>query len=124
MKTLPVIATLCLLAASPAWSSGSHDHKPLHGGIVTETKDIDFELVVKPDLLQLYLRDHGKPIDAAKASGKITLLAGTEKQEVTLQSAGNRLEAKGQFKLPAGSKAVATVTVSGKTLTARFVLAK
>lgn len=122
MNKLKIAAAFFLLAAGPAWSSSSHDHKPLHGGIVAETREMDFELVAKPDLLQLYLRDHGKPVDISKATGKLTLLVGTEKQEVKLQPAGNRLEAKGQFKVPAGAKAVAQVSVAGKPASARFVL--
>lgn len=78
--------------------------------------------MAKPDLLQLYLRDHGKPMDISKVAAKITLLAGTEKQDVELKPAGNRLEAKGQFKVSAGTKAVAQVSIAGKSSSARFVL--
>lgn len=122
-----IIGALLVALAGGAWAAGGHDHahehKPLHGGVVVEVKDIDYELVAKSESLQLYLRDHGKPMDIAKASAKLTLLAGTEKQEVTLAPAGDKLEAKGAFKLPAGTKAVAVVTNNGKTVgTARFTL--
>ena len=94
-----------------------------HGGLVAPGKEADFELVAKPDALQLYLSDHGKPMDLSKASAKLTLLAGTEKTEVELKPAGDKLEAKGSFKVAAGTKAVAVVTNAGKTLgTARFTL--
>jgi hypothetical protein len=67
--------------------------------------------------------DHGKPRSVAKASEKLTLLSGTEKQEVELKPAGDKLEATGTFKVAAGTKAVAVVTDGGKTLgTARFTL--
>ena len=85
-------------------------------------KDIDFELVAKPATIQLYLRDHGKAVDLSKASAKVTLLNGTEKQEVELKPAGDKLEANGSFKVGPGTKAVAVVTVAGKTATARFSL--
>ena len=77
---------------------------------MVEVKDMDFQLGAKPDVLQLYLRDHGKPADVSKASAKITLLNGTEKQEATLAPAGDRLEAKGSFRVAAGTKALAQVT--------------
>ena len=41
---------------------------------MTEVKDVDYELVAKPELIQLHLRDHGKPVDVSKVSAKLTLL--------------------------------------------------
>ena len=34
---------------------------------MVEVKDLDLELVAKPEVIQLHLRDHGKPVDVAKA---------------------------------------------------------
>lgn len=126
VKKTTIIAALAMFLASGAIAAGDHkhdDHTPQHGGIVVPGKAADFELVAKPDVLQLYLRDHGKPMDVVSASAKITLLTGADKQEVDLKPAGDKLEAKGNFKVAAGTKAVAVVTKSGKTLgTARFTL--
>ena len=94
----------------------------LHGGVVVEVKDMDYELVARPDAMQLHLRDHGKAVDISKASAKLTLLAGTEKQEVELKPAGDKLEARGVFKVAANTKVVAVVSIAGKSSTARFVL--
>ena len=122
LLTLAAITSATLLApALPAHAHGeAHSHAPQHGGVVVEVKDMDLELVAKPDVLQLYLRDHGKPADMSKASAKITLLNGSEKQEATLAPAGDRLEAKGSFRVAPGTKAMAQVTVGGKVLSARF----
>jgi hypothetical protein len=124
MKLAPLIAalTFSLATAGTAQAGSGHDHSPQHGGVVVEGKEWDFELVAKATTLQLYLRDHGKPADLSKASAKLTLLTGTDKQEVVLTPAGNRLEATGSFKLGPGTKAVAVVTVAGKASTARFTL--
>ena len=100
----------------------AHDHKPLHGGVVVDVKDIDYELVARPTTIQLYLRDHGKAIDVSKASARVTLLTGTERQQVELKPAGDKLEAVGSFKVGPGTKAVAVVTLAGKPSTARFTL--
>lgn len=100
----------------------AHAHEPLHGGVVVEVRDIDFELVAEPGRLRLYLRDHGKPADIGKASAKLTLLSGKEKQEVELKPARDRLEAAGSFKVGPGTKAVAVVTGLGQPATARFTL--
>jgi hypothetical protein len=125
MKTRALLAAIALnltLAGSAFAAGDKHDHKPLHGGVVVEVKDMDYELVAKPTVIQLHLRDHGKAADLTKATAKLTLLTGTEKQEVELKPVGDRLEATGNFKVGPGTKAVAVVTVAGKPATARFTL--
>ena len=127
MKLQSVLAALAFTLAHSAFAGGehkhAHQHQPLHGGVVVEVKDIAYELVAKPTAIQLYLRDHGKPADVSKASAKLTLLSGTDKQEVELQPAGDKLEATGSFKVGPGTKAVAVITKGGKVAgTGRFVL--
>ena len=128
MKTNALLATFALALAGSAFAAGdkhdhAHEHEPLHGGVVVEVKDIDYELVAKPTVIQLHLRDHGKPADVSKASAKLTLLSGTVKQEAELKPAGDKLEAAGSFKVGPGTKVVALVTVAGKPAgTVRFAL--
>jgi hypothetical protein len=128
MKKLSILATCVLALAGSANAAGDHhhagdDHKPLHGGIVAPTKTMDYELVAKPTTIHLHLRDHGKRVDVSKASAKLTLLSGSEKQEVELKPVGDKLEATGTFKVGPGTKAVAVVTMAGKPLgTARFAI--
>ena len=126
MKPIHLLAAVILSMSGLAFSAGGHDHghehKPLHGGVVREVKDMDYELVAKPDLIQLNLRDHGKPVDVSKSNAKLTILVGADKQEVELKPAGQPLEATGSFKL-ANSKIVALISVPGKApATVRFVL--
>ncbi|MET0348991.1 MAG: hypothetical protein ABW067_04295 [Rhizobacter sp.] len=116
-----------VLAAAFAAVSGTAvaagDHQPTKGGVFAEGKAADFELVAKPTVLHLYVTDHGKPKDLSKASAKVTLLSGADKQDVELKPAGDKLEATGSFKVGAGTKAVAVVSDGGKPLgTARFTL--
>lgn len=132
VSTLLACAALALAGAAHAADDHEHghEHKALHGGIVVEASDVDFELVAKPELITLYVRDHGKPASTQGASGKITLLSGSEKTEAVLSPAGdNKLEAKpapgstGSFKLASGSKAMASVTLAGKKpVNVRFVI--
>ncbi len=128
MKTQALLASIALALAGSAFAAGdkhdhAHEHKPMHGGVVVEVKDIDYELVAKPTVIQLHLRDHGKPADISKASAKLTLLTGAEKQEVELKPAGDKLEASGTFKVGPGTKVVAVVTIAGKSVgTVRFAL--
>lgn len=116
MKILNLLTALALATAGQtALAHGeAHDHQPLHGGVVVEASDMDFELVAKADTLLLYVRDHGKAADLKGATGKLTLLAGSAKTEAQLAPAGDRLEAKGSFPTAAGTKVVATVQLAGK----------
>ncbi len=128
MTTKTLLAAIAMTLATTAFAAGdkhghTHEHKPMHGGVVVEVKDIDYELVAKPTAIQLHLRDHGKPTDLSKASAKLTLLSGAEKQEVELKPAGDKLEATGAFKVGPGTKVVALVTIAGKPAgTVRFAL--
>jgi len=58
----------------------------------------------------------------SKASAKLTLLTGAEKQEVDLRPSGDKLEATGSFKVVSGTKAVTVISMGGKQSTARFVI--
>ncbi len=128
MKTPAFLASITLALAGSAYAAGekhahAHGHKPLHGGVVVEVKDVDYELVAKPTVIQLHLRAHGKPADISKATAKLTLLSGTEKQEIELKPTGDKLEATGSFKVGPGTKVVALVTIAGKPAgTVRFAL--
>ncbi|MDP3309911.1 MAG: hypothetical protein Q8S56_03000, partial [Polaromonas sp.] len=65
--------------------------------------------------------DHGKAVKLDGAKAKVTLLNGSEKSEVELTPAGDKLEAKGAFKVAKGTKGIAVVTLAGKPpATARF----
>lgn len=101
----------------------AEDHVPKHGGVVVETKAGDLELVAKPDLMVLHVSDHGKAMKLTSGSGKLTVFNGNEKTEAALALVGDKLEAKGSFKVAAGTKVLAEVSLNGKpAVSARFAL--
>ena len=115
------LTTGLALSSGTAMASGNHDHTARFGGVVVETKAADLEIVVKTDAIQIYLSDHGKAMKLEGAKAKVTLLNGTEKSEAELVPAGDKLEARGTFKVGKGTKGVAVVTLAGKPpATARF----
>jgi hypothetical protein len=123
MKLRMLFIATSLALCSLAWAGpGDATHKPMQGGVVATVKDIDYELVANATALQLYVRDHGKAVDVTNATAQMTLLSGTEKQEVQLKPNGNRLEVIGTFTVSHGTKAVAVITSGGKQSTARFVI--
>lgn len=104
-------------------ASSVHSHgapKAQHGGVVATANDLTFELVPQGERTSLYVFDHGKALDAKAYSGKLTVLTGTQRSEAELTPAGaNRLDA--AIPVNKGAKAVATLTVNGKTpMTVRF----
>ncbi len=117
LKTILIAAVIAI--GAPAFAKDDHSAK--HGGIFVETKALDFEIVAKPDVIHVYVGDHGKPVKLDGAKGKVTLLNGSEKSEIDLAPAGDKMEAKGSFKIAKGTKGIAIVTLAGKSAaTARF----
>jgi hypothetical protein len=115
MKNSLILAFSIALSGAAFAHGDKHDHSPKHGGIVVEVKDMDYEVVAKADVMQIYLRDHGKAVKLDGAKAKVTLLNGSEKSEVDLAPAGDKLEAKGAFKVAKGTKGIALVTLAGKS---------
>ena len=70
MKHLLTTLLLAAAAASPAFAA--EDHKPMHGGVVVETKAGDMELVAKSDLIVIHVSDHGKAMKLSSATGTVS----------------------------------------------------
>lgn len=118
-----LFATLLFAAVVAAPALAAEDHKPKHGGVVVETKAGDMELVAKADSIVIHISDHGKAMKLTSATGKVTVFNGNDKTEAPLALAGDKLEAKGSFKVGAGTKVLADVALNGKpAVAARFTL--
>ncbi len=116
-----LFASLIAFSAISVMAAGNHEHSAKFGGVVVETKAGDMEIVAKPDSIQIYVTDHGKVMKLDGATAKVTLLNGAEKSEATLTAAGDKLEAKGAFKVAKGTKGIAVLMRAGKPpVTARF----
>lgn len=122
MKQALSIVVLTSILTLPAIVQAHGDVEPKHGGVVAIVKDIDYELVTKPDTVTIYIEDHGKSVDTKAATAKITMLTGSQKTEANLTPAGdNKLEAKGKFDAKDGTKVIAIITLAGKPAsTVRF----
>ncbi|MEZ5458390.1 MAG: hypothetical protein R3E65_03350 [Steroidobacteraceae bacterium] len=88
------------------------DPVPQHGGIIKVSKDITFELVVRPQGASVYLDDHGSPIPTANLVGSLTAVKGLSKSEVELKpTGGNRLDAEG-IEIDGGAKVLARIATA------------
>lgn len=129
MKKQMLVAILAALSMNLAYAADDHkghDHaeqnkghaheaKAQYGGVVSVVKDVNYELVVTPDTVALYLTDHGKPVDVSGGSATMTVLSASGKTEVKLApTGGNKFEAKDAPTLQPGAKAVALVTLPGQ----------
>lgn len=115
MATTVTCLALGIGAIAHAADKHGHDHKPLHGGLLAEAADLDFELVAKADSLTLYVANDGKPVATTGANGTATVYAGSEKIAVTFEPMGtNMLVAKGSFKMGVGVRVAVAVTLTGK----------
>ena len=117
LVSLLAASAICLPAVA------AEDHKPKHGGVVLETKAGDLELVAKADLIVIHVSDHGKATKLTSGSGKVTVFNGNDKTEAPLTLVGDKLEAKGSFKVAPGAKVLVEVALNGKpAVAARFTL--
>ena len=64
-----------------------------------------FELVAKPEQIQICVSDHGKGLKLTSASGEITMSNG---------AGGDKLEAKGPFKVGPGNEGIGRSVSEGK----------
>lgn len=138
-KTMMAIAASIITVSASSYAADDHkghehgkkagaahqdEAKPMQGGVVAVAKDIQYELVAKPTSLELYVSDHGKPVEVKNAAATVTLLSASGKEEAKLSPVGgNKLGATGNFKVGAGTKALATVTMPGQSaVNVRFTL--
>jgi len=115
-----LIATTLVCASLVASAHGDPD-KPANGGISVKDKDYTLELVVRREPVMLYITDHGAKVDTKDAKGELQVLSGGERTTVNLIPAGgNAMRVDVPLKLPAGTRAIARVTLGKETVQARF----
>src|SRR5713101_3126519 len=116
MKTvLYSFVALVLLVISPFNAARAHGGtQPEHGGIVQLVGDMTFELVARPDGVELYVEDDGEEVNSADLAAKLTIVNAGAKSEVVLApAAGNKFEGKG-VKITSGAKVTALLTLKDK----------
>lgn len=101
----------------------AHESKAERGGVVFVAKDTNFELVNGASAVRLYVSDHGKPVDLAGASGRLTALSKAGKAELNMTPSGDSLQAGVSAALPSGAKVAGTVTLKGQPpVSVRFTM--
>jgi len=126
---LPAIIAFVLSVPLHAAEEHDHDHgghehhEAKYGGIVEEANGLDYELVLKPDLVRLYVDAHDKKLSVKGGKATVTLLRGGETTKIVLLPAGeNWFEAKAAAPTGPGVRAIAVVLLKGKTTSVRFAV--
>jgi len=110
---LSITALLCALSLPTAALAHAEHGQPQFGGVVAEAGEAQFEVVGRDGKLVVHVTNHGAPLDTVGATGKLTVLSGTNKQDIQLKPAGgNRLEGAGSY--AAGAKLLLQVQLLGK----------
>lgn len=115
MSSAVTISFILLFGTIPLAAAQNKPIEVRHGGVVVQRGDMEYELVAKPDSLNLYVYDDDKPASTKGATATVTLMSGNDKKTVQLEPAGgNKLKAKGGFAATAGAKALAKIELAGK----------
>lgn len=116
IATLLASVVTCVLFVAVAPSVAQN--KPIevrHGGVVVQMGDMEYEFVAKADSLNIFVYDDDKPASTKGGKATVVLMTGGEKKVVELEpSGGNKFKAKGNFPVKPGSKANATIELSGR----------
>ena len=114
-----------LIGALLSWSGSAwaHDARGTHGGRITDAGSYHVEMVVKSDVVDVFISDAGeKPVAASGFKGTAILVAGGKSQRVVLTPVdGTRLSGSATVALPEQPKGVVQLTgPDGKTTQAKF----
>ncbi len=109
-----------LASAGSAWA---HDAKGTHGGRIVDAGAYHVEMIVKSDVIDVFISDQSeKPVAASGFKGTAILVAGGKSQRIVLTPVdGVRLSGSATAALPSQPKGVVQLTgPDGKTIQAKF----
>lgn len=108
-----------LLVACPA---AAHDSAGLHGGRTTDVGTYHVELVVKANVVDVFIRDAGeKPVGAAGFKGTAILVVDGKSQRVVLEPVDGHLSGQAAVALPARPRGVVQlIAPDGTTAQGKF----
>ena len=118
-------ARYLLIGALFTWSASAsaHDAKGPHGGRIVDAGPYHAELVVKADVVDVFISDaNEKPVAVSGFKGTAILVAGGKSQRVVLAPVdGTRLSGSATAALPNQPRGVVQLTApDGKTIQAKY----
>jgi hypothetical protein len=127
VRSFQWVFAACLVLA---WPAAAHQGTGPHGGPVTDAGPYYVELIAKEDQLRIFVFDDktDSPVEVKQASATATVLAGQDKQTVTLQPGppgtdDNAMVGQLAVKADSGLRIVVLIQLPGKpSIVARFAL--
>jgi hypothetical protein len=124
MKYALILAASLFVAAPALAQQHSHGaHKGPNGGVVQDIADVHAELVRSGSTVTVNILDESnKPISSKGFSGSALIVAGADRETVTLTPSGDSA-LKGEAKKPIAPNAAVTIvirTASGKSGQAKY----
>ena len=119
---LATVVGAFLLSSGVAVAHGNT--RPLHGGVIQMMGEVSFELVVRPEGVEVYLVDDGEDVGTEGLTAKLTIAHEGATTEAALKpGGGNRFVGQG-VKLPGGARVTVIVTLedNASRWTARFTI--
>lgn len=117
------LLSLMLAFASPAAAQHSHaNQKGPNGGPVEDVAGVHLEFVTSGNTITFYVLDESnKPISAKGITGSALIVAGAERETLTLKVDGeNTLKGELKKAIPAGASISVTIKTSTKSGQAKF----
>jgi hypothetical protein len=116
------LLSLMLAFASPAAAQHSHaNQKGPNGGPVEDVAGVHLEFVASGNTITFYVLDESnKPISAKGVTGSALVVAGADRETVTLTAGDNALKGELKKPIPAGALISVTIKTSTKSGQAKF----
>jgi len=124
MKKLSAFVIAAVLFAAPAWAqSHSHGSTGPNGGTLVDVAGVHVEFIPSGNSLTFHvLNEDNKPVSTKGYSGSVLLVAGQDRETITLATSGDNL-LKGESKKPVAPGAAVTLMIktdAGKTGQAKY----
>jgi hypothetical protein len=114
MNSFTALLVSAILSLTFSAAQAHNGTQPEHGGVVQIVGDMSFELVTRPDGVELYVEDDGDEVNSAELAAKLTIVDAGARSEVQMTpAAGNRFEAKG-VQVGKGAKVGVLLTLKDK----------
>ncbi len=115
------ILVLAAMVISSAYAI-AHDDAGPHGGRLADASKHHLELVIRNDLVEVFVSDKAnQPVPATGLTGLAILVASATSTRIALTGEGDKLSGKAATRLPHNAKSVVQVKLpDGQTIQASF----
>ena len=108
--SLFAVGLCCTSLGSVAACFGSYGGEGPRGGAMAAKGHDQFELVVRPDAVAVYVRSHGLPRDVSSTMARVSIGGTGHRHSIELKPTAEGLEGAGTFRFKPGRRATLILT--------------